>query len=159
MLSVNIVLDEYLTGVFSTDLILGQLPGPKHLQRIPLFGLAATTAVHSVPLFSAAPSGAIITPGVQPPVVICPSLPPIPGKLVAKVVSGAFVEMLELLPNNIMLCRQLEIQDKYATSMSHSSKPPLREVQYITLWVCCNGHISGHTSFSRETDPRPSGKH
>ena len=103
------VLDEHLTGVFSTGLTLSQLPGPTHQQQIPLFGSAATTAVHLVPLPSVAPSGAITTPRVQPPVVTSPSLLPIPGKLVAKVVSRAFVEMRELLPDNIMLCRQLEI--------------------------------------------------
>ena len=100
------MLDEYLTNVFFTG---GQLPGSSHLQQIQLFGSAATKAIHSVHLPSVAPSSVIPTPGVHPPIVISPSLPQIPGKLVAKVVQGALVLMRDLLSDNIMQQRQLEI--------------------------------------------------
>ena len=53
-----------------------------------------------------------------------------------KIPSGAFIEMRELLPDNLMLRRQLQIQDEFTPS-PRAAKPPLREVQTIPSRVCC----------------------
>ena len=53
-----------------------------------------------------------------------------------KILSGAFIERRELLPDNLMLRRQLHIQDEFTPS-PRAAKPPLREVQTIPSRVCC----------------------
>ena len=123
---------------------LGQLPEMSQISTVPL--LSSPPAAASRVLTSQLIPHPLRIPNQlcsessslqrQGPVVISPAFPPIPAKLAAKILSGAYVEMRELLPDNIMLRRQLEIQDEFAPSPSQP-KPPLREVQSITSWVCC----------------------
>lgn len=60
---------------------------------------------------------AVGTPKPVAPDMIFPALLMIPGKLVAKITSGAFVEMRELIPDNlhVTLRRTMEIQDEFRT--------------------------------------------
>ena len=115
-----------------------QLPPPQSLAHIPII------PTPHPPLPIPPPPRPIVdytpTHGLshqnQGAVVILPALPPIPAKLVNKILSGTFVEMRELLSDNLMLRRQMEIQDEFSSS-PHTVKPPLREVQSVTSWVCC----------------------
>lgn len=47
------------------------------------------------------------------------------------------MEIREPLNDNLMLRRQLEIEDEYSQAPSQAAKPPLHAVQSITSWVCC----------------------
>lgn len=67
------------------------------------------------------------------PLLLSVLFPPIPGKLVEKIRSGAFVDMQELLPDNIDLLKQLD-------SLQHdrsTSKAKLREVKSLPTWMYC----------------------
>lgn len=121
---------------------LGCLPAPSALAGVPLIPSSNAPPDLTLPTYplvsmtapqASAPPAA---PQVTQPVVISPALPPIPGKLVAKITSGAFVEMRELLPDNLTLRRTMEIQDEFSAT-PQTIKPPLREVQSLTSWVCC----------------------
>lgn len=128
---------SHIAGVF-----LGQLPNPSLLSQVPLMGNTPVVSSVTTPILSlgntneqVGSSG--ITAPCTGPIVVSSALPPIPGKLVQKILTGAFVEMRELLPDNLMLRRQLEIQDEFSAMSPHTAKPPLREVQSISSWVCC----------------------
>jgi len=80
--------------------------------------------------------------------VISPAAAPFPKKLVDKVKSGQFVEMKELLVDNIALMRQLEAM--HGTSnlpQFGTNRPQLREVSSLTTWCYCFlGYMAIHTA-------------
>ena len=80
--------------------------------------------------------------GPPPPPISTPSFvlskasAPIPGKLVAKVQSLQFIEMWELLPDNITLLERLAALLN-TSALSHSQRhTPQREVSSLLTWVC-----------------------
>ena len=118
--------------------MLGQLPDPSLLSQIPLLSSTPVVSTVTAPIVSAsALESAKESQGTAAPIVISSALPPIPGKVVSKILSGAFVEMRELLLDNLRLRRQLEIQDEFSATAPHAVRPPLREVQTISSWACC----------------------
>ena len=58
---------------------------------------------------------------------------PIPGKLVSKIWAGAFIDMKDMLPDNMALLRQL---DNFSADKS-TSKAKLREIKTLTTWLYC----------------------
>ena len=72
-----------------------------------------------------------------------------------KILSGAFIEMRELLPDNLMLRRQLQIQDEFTPS-PRAAKPPARGTNY-TLTGMLRGVVPNGSRISRKASPRPSG--
>ena len=60
------------------------------------------------------------------PLFLSVLFPPIPEKLVTKIRAGSFVDMQELLPDNMALLKQLE-----------KSKAKLREVKTLSSWLYC----------------------
>jgi len=80
--------------------------------------------------------------------VISPAAAPFPKKLVDKVKSGQFVEMKELLVDNIALMRQLEAM--HGTSnlpQFDANRLQLREVSSLTTWCYCFlGYMAIHTA-------------
>ncbi len=100
-------------------------------------GMAAAASTASAPM-----SGPGLTPGLtgvpgvpvpEQPLQLSVLFPPIPAKLVAKIRSGAFVEMKDLLPDNLALQRQLQSMQ----STKQASKAKLREVKSINTWMDC----------------------
>ena len=78
----------------------------------------------------------------QPPptssLVLSPAAQPFPRKLVDKVKSGQFVEMRELLADNISLAHQLEaIQGYSPLHVIGATRPRLREVTSVSTWCYC----------------------
>ena len=70
--------------------------------------------------------------------ILSPSSEPFPRKLVDKVRSGQFVEMRELLADNISLLRQLEsVQGPTHMPLIGPNRPRLREVSSLSSWVYC----------------------
>ena len=70
------------------------------------------------------------------------SFPPIPAKLVGKIVRGDFVDMAELLRDNIEAERRCGHGDEGSSRCGSSSshrRPPRREVPDILSWCQCFG--------------------
>ena len=71
-----------------------------------------------------------------PPFTLGEGLPPVPSKLVAKILKGEFVDMAELLRDNI----EAERRPSHASnSDTPSSAPGRREVLDLFSWVQCFG--------------------
>ena len=72
-------------------------------------------------------------------VCLSPGSEPIPPKLVDKVCSGVYVDMKELLRDNIALLRQLEGLNIATTlpALPGALKPRLREVTSLASWLYC----------------------
>ena len=70
--------------------------------------------------------------------VLSPATEPFPWKLVDKVNSGQFVEMRELLADNIALLHQLEAMHGYSPlHLAGVARPRLRDVSSLTTWCYC----------------------
>ena len=61
----------------------------------------------------------------------------LPAKLVAKITSGQFVAMKELLADNMSLCHQLESFPTHQHLFTGVTKPRLREIDSPLTWVSC----------------------
>ncbi len=72
-------------------------------------------------------------PVPEQPLQLSVLFPPIPAKLVAKIRAGTYVDMKDLLPDNLALQRQLESLQP----SKQASKAKLRKVKSITTWVYC----------------------
>ena len=122
---------------------LGGMPPPHSLADI---ALIAPTSTPSVTLPTVSPS---VLASVMPttpssrathPLLLSPSCAPLPRKLVDKIRNGEFIDMKELLTDNIALLRQLEEVQPGSSVIHHSlggARPRLREVSSITTWVYC----------------------
>ena len=81
--------------------------------------------------------------GLPPPsstsgLVLSPAAEPFPHKLVDEVNSGQFIEMRELLADNIALLHQLEALHGYSPlHLAGAAKPQLRDVSSLTTWCYC----------------------
>ena len=136
----------------------GAIPPPLALASVPLMGRspasgAGTTAVSwsvpqpiptSQPISS---SQAVQTPqssqavgsvgAAALPFSLSPATEPFPHKLVAKVKAGQFVEMRELLSDNISLLHQLDAVNMQCLPLPGVLKPRLREVNTLPSWLYC----------------------
>lgn len=73
----------------------------------------------------------------QPGLVLSPAAEPFPQKVVEKIRAGNFVELKELLPDNIALLNQLETVQGSPPAMFGAARPRLREVQSLPTWCYC----------------------
>ena len=121
---------------------IGTLPPPQWLTSIPITN---TTMVSGRAAFSGQQPatlpqsmGMLDPPGETLPtssggLILSPAAAPFPCKLVEKVRSGQFIEMCELLVDNISLLQQLEtIQGTNPINMLGPSRPRLREVSSLS---------------------------
>lgn len=83
----------------------------------------------------ASPTASTIKPSSA--MVLSSALPPITAKLVAKITSGQFVAMKELLAENMSLCHQLESFPTHQHLFSGMTKPRLREIDSPLTWMSC----------------------
>ncbi len=67
------------------------------------------------------------------------SLEPVPQRLVARINAGQFVEMRDLLGDNIALSQRMEEAHSSFPSyiLPSSSRPRLREVATLPSWLYC----------------------
>ena len=70
-------------------------------------------------------------------VVLSSALPPITARLAAKILSGQFAAMKELLADNMMLCHHLEPFPSHQHLFAGAAKPRLREIDSPLTWVLC----------------------
>ena len=75
------------------------------------------------------------------PLILSPALPPIPARLVEKIQKGSFVDMKELLGDNITLFQRMEEVHKPGSSshqwVTTAPSPKLREVSSPLSWMSC----------------------
>ena len=76
---------------------------------------------------------------VGKPFVLSEGLPPVPHKLVIRVLRGDFVDMAELLRNNLEAQRRLLSVPVSSSSPSTPSARARREVPDLLSWVQCFG--------------------
>lgn len=101
---------------------------------------ATTTNTNTppLPLLQPTQSTTLTTPATQPGLVLSPAVEPFPRKIIDKVRSGQFIDMKELLADNITLVQQLEAVQSYAPLPTVGpSRPRLREVTSLSLWCYC----------------------
>ena len=74
---------------------------------------------------------------VDTPLVVSSALRRVPGKLVRKVQSGMFVDMKEILSDNVSLLQRLGEISSGQLPQNPSLSVKLREVPDILTWVYC----------------------
>ena len=148
---------------------LGYLPPPCCLSSVTLLSEAQTGPVFSSPTQLAAVSwagastsetlpsplvtgpqfGMTVSGSPSPPgLVLSPAAEPIPKKIVDKIRSGQFVEMKELLTDNLSLISQLEaVQGIAPLHMLGAARPRLQEISSLPTWCYCFlGYMAARTS-------------
>ena len=75
------------------------------------------------------------------PFILSECLPPVPAKLVAKIIKGDFVDMAELLRDNIEAERRRALGE--SSSCPNASRPQRREVPDFMSWLQCFGTYVG----------------
>ena len=73
---------------------------------------------------------------LQPQFSLSSSFPPLPAKLVSKIQSLQYIDMKDLLPDNIGLARSLDGLELGALPML-ATRPKLRWIPSILSWVSC----------------------
>lgn len=104
----------------------------------PITSPAALAGLHAT-LASAGSAAALTSSagsGLQEAVVLSSALPPVAPKLAAKIRSGAYVPMKDMLADNMSLHSQLEALPTQQI-FSASTKPRLREIDNPLTWVSC----------------------
>ena len=119
-----------LGAVPSSLTSLRLLPPTEATAGLPFLPATGIVLPKSLPIMSAA----TLDPDATNPTrfSVASSFPPIPAKLVKKIQTMEFVEMRELLPDNVALAERLEA----LPSTAASNHAPLREVASITSWTC-----------------------
>ena len=69
------------------------------------------------------------------PLVLSSALPPIPGKVVESIRTGSYVDLLELLPDNVALKQQIVDTGLLGPTAGHSLR--LREISDVETWLYC----------------------
>ena len=139
------------------------VPGiPQSLPLLPSAGsLAPAPAVPTTSAPSLHPEGLQSVLGLLPPVsqsqglILSSALEPIPARLVGRITSGQFIEMRDLLTDNIALHDQLEVlQGTYhLTTLPNSIRSRVREVPSLISWVYCfMAYVATRTSDTQTRD-------
>ena len=90
------------------------------------------------------------------PLILASSYPPVPAKLVEKIKAGKYVDMKEMMADNIALLHSLEafhpaVQAGLQISSAH--KPHMREVSDILTWTYCFlAYVAVHTPDQKTRD-------
>ena len=116
----------------------GALPPAPMLTSIPLTPPTINAQALVAPT-ATTPQG-VLPPALPPPqgLILSPASSPFPQKLVDKIHFGQFIEMRELLMDNIALIQQLEaLQSSTPIPMIGPTRPRLREISTLSSWLYC----------------------
>ena len=134
---------------------LGTLPPPAALAGVQLANSAASTLATGPPQFPPVPDQVLVTTYPSPllptgsrewppqghggDLSLSLASRPIPAKIVHQIRSGRFVEMRDLLDDNITVKRHFEELHRSMGMqlLQVTSKPKVREVSTLPVWVCC----------------------
>lgn len=142
-------LPYFICGIVSSTLgqtvvanSLGVLPVSSTLVSVPLWSATGNPptnvswAAHPITTPAMAqPATPVSAPGFS----LSPALEPIPQRLVGKIQSGQYVDMKELLTDNVSLLQQLEAVGGQGPSPSLPGvlKPRLRDITSLSTWMYC----------------------
>lgn len=125
---------------------LGSMPSSENVAflGLPVFGTRAATL--TAPKDGAAlgagagnTSGTAPTPkGDSPPFTLGEGLPPIPAKLVAKILKGEYVDMAELLRDN-MEAERRHTRSQSGETNNNGNTSARREIPDLLSWIQCFG--------------------
>ncbi len=73
----------------------------------------------------------------QGAVAIGAGLPPVPKKLVKRILAGEFIDMSELLPDRLGAVGGQPLEDEHDHDRCKGSKPKRRQVAHILEWLQC----------------------
>ena len=130
-------------GVLSPSSTISNRPTFAFSGRVPLtFSMSGLAPIPTTEVFAGAAglaTSSASTPTSVPgqAMLLSSALPPIPANVVAKIKSGQYVPMKELLADNMSLCNQLETLPGTQLGYTGLPKPRLREVQSLLTWVSC----------------------
>ncbi len=134
---------------------LGSLPPPSSLVSLAVStGVTGPTLPGSIPSVSGHPipssqsrysSGwtpsdhtSVMSPLSRPGLILSPASDPVPHSLVQRIQAGQFIDMRELLTDNIALLNQLSTLQPTiplpTTAMNHTR---LREIPFLASWLYC----------------------
>ena len=108
--------------------------------------MTVVSVTQTAPIMSQAalpPVAAPVTPGDSSvaghskAIVLSSALPPIAAKVVAKIVSGQFVPMRDLLADNMALCGQMGALPTPQLALPGLHRPRLSEIHSPLAWVSC----------------------
>ena len=123
-------------GTLPPATALGGIPTALTAPCPPSLPFSSTPAIAPLPTV---PSTSSPSPTTSlAPLVLSPSLPPVPGKLVAKIRSGAFIPLKELLGDNIALHQRLEEMNGGPASQPwwvSAAHPHMRPIRSPLQWV------------------------
>ena len=117
---------------------LGMLPPPSSIESVGHLGSSLdpvpppSSAVYTSP---AAPAGGSAQQGLS----ISIALRPVPARIVGQIQRGQFVDMRDLLADNVALrSHSDEVRDSLgANVVSLATGPRVRELSSIPSWICC----------------------
>ena len=126
---------EAISSVAMINTSSGPAPQPMHTVMSPSH-LAVPVSLPSVAHTSGPPYW---NPGQFQGMILSPALQPIPARLVRRIQAGEFIEMRDLLTDNIALHDQLEaVQGPlYNAATPGALRARLREVPSLISWVFC----------------------
>ena len=114
------------------------LAGDVEKLRVPVFGGGDEDAGSEVTDVSTLiPVGGAKEASVSsdPPFILSEGLPPVPHKLVKKIQKGDYVDMAELLRDNMELGRRQSLE----AGLGGGARPSRREVPDLLSWIACFG--------------------
>ena len=98
--------------------------------------LANLPSATESPLPSASPVPSSTKAMQHQPFILSKASPPVPGKLVSKIQSLQFVDMRELLPDNMALLERLSALPQGTAAHTATSSPKQRDIPSLTTWTC-----------------------
>lgn len=122
------------------------MPTAEAVQQLdlPVTDTTAATSVPSVVMVGEEPSGSSKTTGdsvvpkaPEKPFILSEGLPPVPHKLAARIWRGEFIDMAELLRDNLEAQRRTSASQQPASASSTAKNR--REVPDLLSWVQCFG--------------------
>ena len=120
----------------TVPLFTPQTPGAEPSTLPPPASVLSLAEMEALATQLAAPRSSAPAPRSQLPLLLSSALPPIPARVVEKIRTGVFVEMRELLPDNVSLLQPLQ-----ETSLPDHPPPAtpsrLRDIRDPLSWAAC----------------------
>ena len=132
---------------------LGTIPPPSALSAVPLINILShhdlseqpmslKMSLHSQPtppIFAGQRPSPATQPLLSAGISLSPASEPFPRRILDRICSGQFVEMRDLLTDNISLLHQLEaVNGQHSLpSLLGTLRPRLRDVPSLSTWLYC----------------------